>query len=154
SSGLEGGLILMAAGGIALAGIERFVNPRAPVSLGLGLGISLIAAAINGAVAVGLLRAGKKHSSIGREAEGQHLLTDVWTSVGVLAGLGLVILTGWQILDPLVALLVAGNILWTAFDLMRRSFNGLMDHALPADEQERLREAIRGLLGPDMDYHA
>lgn len=154
SSGLEGGLILVAAGGIAWAAVERLLNPFTPKELGVGLAISMVAAAINGAVAVVLLRAGKKYGSIVLEADGKHLLTDVWTSVAVLAGLGLVALTGWQALDPIIALLIAANILSTAVDLMRRSFNGLMDHALPADELERLREAIRTRLGPNMDYHA
>src|SRR5262245_26902988 len=117
SSGLEGGMILIAAGGIAWAAIERLIYPRAPQELGLGLAIALVAALINGAVAVVLLRAAKKHRSIVLEADGKHLLTDVWTSVAVLAGLGLVALTGWQALDPLIALLVAANILWTAADL-------------------------------------
>jgi cation diffusion facilitator family transporter len=154
SSGLEGGLILMAAGGIAWTAIDRLINPRPPVDIGVGLAISMAAAAINGAVAVVLLRAGKKYGSIVLEADGKHLLTDVWTSVAVLVGLSLVMLTDRPVFDPLVALIVAANILWTATDLMRRSFNGLMDHALPADEQALLREAIRQQLGPSMDFHA
>ncbi|MFO0846827.1 MAG: cation diffusion facilitator family transporter, partial [Gemmataceae bacterium] len=154
SSGLEGGLILVAAGGIAWAAVERLIHPRDVQELGVGLAISLVAALINGAVAVVLLRVGKQYGSIVLEADGKHLLTDVWTSVAVLGGLGLVWLTGWQPLDPLIALLIAANILWTAVDLMGRSFDGLMDRALPAIELERIREAIRGRLGPDMDYHA
>jgi cation diffusion facilitator family transporter len=154
SSGLEGGLILVAAAGIAWAAVERLLNPRAVQDLGVGLAISLVAALINGAVAIVLLRVGRRYGSIVLEADGKHLLTDVWTSVAVLAGLGLVALTGWQVLDPLIALGIAANILWTAFDLMRRSFDGLMDHSLPADELERIREAIRARLGPSMDYHA
>jgi cation diffusion facilitator family transporter len=154
SSGLEGGLILMAAGGIAWAAAERLLYPQEPVDLGLGMAISMVAAVVNGAVGVVLLRAGKKHGSIVLEADGKHLLTDVWTSVAVLAGLSLVVLTGRPIFDPLVALVVTANILWTAVDLMRRSFNGLMDHALPGDEQALLRDAIRAHLGPNMDFHA
>ncbi len=154
SSGFEGGLILVAAGGIAWAAIDRLIHPRPVEDLGLGLTISVVAAAINGAVALVLLRVGKQYGSIVLEADGKHLLTDVWTSVAVLAGLGLVALTGWMVLDPLIALLIAANILWTAIDLMRRSFNGLMDHALPADELSTIREIIRSQLGADMDYHA
>jgi cation diffusion facilitator family transporter len=154
SSGVEGGLILVAAVGIGWAAIERLIVPRELEALGVGLSISLVAALINGIVAVILLRVGKAHHSIVLEADGQHLLTDVWTSVGVVAGLGLVLLTGLTWLDPIVALIIAGNILWTAFDLMRRSFDGLMDHSLPSTEQALLREAIRGQLTPEMEYHA
>src|SRR5260370_1453525 len=94
------------------------------------------------------LRAPRRHGSIVLEADARHLLTDVWTSAAVLAALGLVWLTGWDVLDPVVALVVAANILWTAWDLVRRSFDGLMDHALPEREQEAVRAAIRGRLGP------
>lgn len=154
SSGLEGGLILVAAAGIGWAAIDRLLHPQPIHDLGIGLAISLAAAFINGAVALLLLYAAKLHRSIVLEADGKHLLTDVWTSVAVLAGLGLVNLTGWQILDPLLALAIAANILWTAVDLMRRSFDGLMDHALPPQEQQLLREAIRAHLSSNMDYHA
>ena len=118
------------------AGCSR---PQPLEPLGLGLALSLAAAVVNGGVGILLVRVGKRHGSIVLEADGKHLLTDVWTSAGVLAGLGLVALTGWEILDPLVALVMAANILWTGVGLMRRSFDGLMDAALPAAEQERLR---------------
>jgi cation diffusion facilitator family transporter len=154
SSGLEGGLILVAAGGIGWLAFNRLFGEAKLEPLGLGLIISSIAAGINGVVAWVLLRAGKKYGSLLLEADGKHLLTDVWTSVGVLLGLSLVELTGWKILDPILALLVAANILWTAFDLMRRSFDGLMDRALPATEVEKIREAIRLHVGPNMDHHA
>jgi cation diffusion facilitator family transporter len=120
SSGLEGGLILVAAGGIGWLALQRMFGEAKLEPLGPGLIISSVAAGINGLVAWVLLRAGKKHGSLLLEADGKHLLTDVWTSVGVLLGLVLVELTGWTILDPILALLVAANILWTAFDLMRR----------------------------------
>jgi cation diffusion facilitator family transporter len=154
SSGLEGGLILMAAIGIAWYAVKRLLVPEAPESLGLGMTLSLVAAAINGVVAVYLLRLGRRHQSIVLEADGKHLMTDVWTSAAVLAGLTLVWLTNWEPLDPLIALIVACNILWTAADLVRRSFNGLMDHALPVEEQQRLREAITSHLRPNMTFHA
>jgi cation diffusion facilitator family transporter len=154
SSGLEGGLILVAAGGIVWLALGRLFGDAKLEPLGLGLIISCAAACINGVVAWVLLRAGRKYGSLLLEADGKHLLTDVWTSVGVLAGLVLVALTGWEILDPLMALLVAANILWTAFDLMRRSFDGLMDRALPEAELEKVRQAIRTHVGPNMDYHA
>ena len=154
SSGLEGGLILAAALGIAWAGLERLAYPRPLGTLGLGLSLSCAAAAINGAVAWVLLRAGKRHRSIVLEADGQHLMTDVWTSAGIVAGLAVAALTGVQWLDPALALLVAAGILWTGLGLMRRSFDGLMDAALPEPDLARLREALRACLAPGMDFHA
>jgi cation diffusion facilitator family transporter len=154
SSGLEGGLILVAAVGIGWTAIARLLDPRPLETLGLGLAISTLAALINGGTALVLLRAGRKHRSIVLEADGKHLLTDVWTSAGVLAGLLLVWLTGWNWLDPVLALLVALNILWTAWGLVKRSFDGLMDHALPEQEMAALRGAIEARLGPDMAFHA
>jgi cation diffusion facilitator family transporter len=156
SSGLEGGLILVAALAIAYHAVSRLITPGPLQHLGPGLALSLVAALINGGVGLLLLRVGKKHNSIILEADGKHLLTDVWTSAGVLAALALIVVLGpaWDWLDPVIALVVSANILWTAFDLMRRSFNGLMDHALPEVEQALVRAAIEINLGPDMDYHA
>jgi cation diffusion facilitator family transporter len=154
SSGLEGVLILTAAALIAWYAVQRLVTGGKPEALGSGMAISLGAAAINGVVAQILLRYGRKHHSIVLEADGRHLMTDVWTSAAVLAGLSLVWATGWNALDPIIALLVAANIVWTAYDLIRRSFNGLMDHALPEVEQAAVREAIQTHLGPGMTFHA
>ena len=154
ASGLEGVLILVAALGIGWLAVSRMLTPQPLEPLGLGLALSVVAAAINGVVGMILLRAGKRHGSIVLEADGKHLLTDVWTSAGVVLGLGLVALTNLEILDPIVALVMAVNILWTGVDLIRRSFDGLMDHALPEAEQEQLRRAIEPLLGPHMAYHA
>lgn len=154
SSGLEGGLILAAAGGIAWLAVSRLLGTARLEPLGLGLAISCAAAAINGVVGLILVRTGRRYGSLLLEADGRHLLTDVWTSVGVLLGLGLVALTGWDVLDPIIALVVAANILWTGLDLVRRSFDGLMDKALPAAEVEKVRQAIRLHIGPNMDYHA
>jgi cation diffusion facilitator family transporter len=154
SSGLEGVLILVAAAAIAWYAVLRIITPEPLQPLGLGLTISLFASVINGLVAMVLLRAGRQLGSIVLEADGRHLLTDVWTSVAVLAGLGLVWLTDILLFDPLIALAVAANILWTGFDLIRRSFNGLMDHALPEEEQAAVRSAIERHLGPNMAYHA
>ncbi|MFO0879533.1 MAG: cation diffusion facilitator family transporter [Gemmataceae bacterium] len=154
SSGLEGGLILMAAAGIAYTALHRLVHPHPPEALGLGLSISLVAALINGVVATILLRAARQHHSIVLEADGHHLLTDVWTSVAVVFGLSLVALTGWPWLDPIIALLVAFLILWTALSLVRRSFHGLMDHALPPHELDLVRATIRQQLRPSTDFHA
>jgi cation diffusion facilitator family transporter len=159
SSGLEGVLILTAAGMIAWYAVQRLITGGKPEALGLGLMLSLAAAAINGVVAQILLRYGRKYQSIVLEADGRHLMTDVWTSVGVVAGLSLVWATeraGWALyqLDPIIALVIAANIVWTGYDLIRRSFNGLMDHALPEAEQAAVREAIETHLGPGMTFHA
>lgn len=154
SSGLEGVLIIVAAGAIAWYAVQRLFTPQALEPLGAGLTISLIASVINGVVAVVLLRAGRQYGSIVLEADGRHLLSDVWTSAAVLVGLSLVWLTGVQLLDSVIGLAVSANILWTGFDLIRRSFNGLMDHALPPQEQAAVRAAIERHLGPNMDYHA
>jgi cation diffusion facilitator family transporter len=154
SSGLEGMLIGVAAFSIAWVAVQRIRAPEPLESLGLGLLITLVAAAINGGVAILLLRVGRKYGSIVLEADGHHLMTDVWTSVVVVSGLGLVAVTGVQILDPLLALAMAANILRTAVKLVHRSFNGLMDHALPDAEQAAVRAAITGQLSPGMDFHA
>jgi cation diffusion facilitator family transporter len=154
SSGLEGGLIVVAAGGIAWVAVRRLVHPVALEPLGVGMALSLVAALLNAGVGVILVRVGKKHGSIILEADGKHLLSDVWSTAGVLAGLCLVALTGWEVIDPLLGLGVAGLVLWTAVDLIQRSFNGLMDRALPPEEVDLLRETIRSYLGPDMHFHA
>lgn len=154
SSGLEGVLIAVAAMAIGWYAIKRLMTPETLQPLGLGMSLGLGASFINGITAIVLLRAGRRHGSIVLEADGRHLLTDVWTSVAVLAGLLLVSLTGIYQFDPLIALAVAVNILWTGYDLIRRSFNGLMDHALPDEEQAAVRSAIEKHLGPNMDYHA
>jgi cation diffusion facilitator family transporter len=154
SSGTEGVLILATALGMAYYAARRMFVPEKLETLGLGMTLSLLAALLNGAVGLLLLRAGRHHHSIILEADGKHLLTDVWTSAGVLAALAVVALTDYQILDPLIALVVAANILRTGVDLMRRSFNGLMDHSLPEAEQVLVRAAIEANLSPDMDYHA
>ncbi|HXG11312.1 MAG TPA: cation diffusion facilitator family transporter [Gemmataceae bacterium] len=154
SSGLEGILILVAAGGIAWYAIHRLLVPEPLRSLDVGALVALAASFINFGAAQLLLRVGRKYGSIVLEADGRHLMTDVWTSVGVVAGLGLVWLTGIEVLDPILALVIAANIVWTGFDLVRRSFNGLMDHALPDEELARVRSAIESQLEPGMHYHA
>jgi cation diffusion facilitator family transporter len=154
SSGLEGGLILIAAVIIAWCAVARLITPQPPEQLGLGMFLSVLAAGVNGSVGLLLVSRGRKHHSIVLEADGLHLLTDVWTTAAVLVGLGLVWMTGASVFDPLTALLMAAGILWTGWSLMRRSFNGLMDHALPDQEQEVLRRAIESHLRQGMTYHA
>jgi cation diffusion facilitator family transporter len=154
SSGVEGLLIAAAGLGIIAYSAYRLFVPALPEALGVGMTINAAAAAVNGVVGYVLVRAGRRHESIVLEADGKHLLTDLYTSLGVLVGLALVWLTRWPALDALTAILVSGTILWTAFDLLRRSFNGLMDHALPLNEQGRVRETIQAHLGPRMAFHA
>jgi len=155
SSGLEGSLIIVAAGIIIWTSVRRLIWPVEELhKLDLGLILALVASAINLVVAQILLRVGRRYHSIILEADGQHLMSDVWTSVAVLVGLGLVWFTGWVWLDPIVAMLMAANILWTGFDLMRRSFEGLMDHSLPDPEVERIRSTIRGCLPEGTTFHA
>jgi cation diffusion facilitator family transporter len=155
ASGLEGILILAAAVGIVGYALVRLVA-REPYLEQLGVGTILIgvAALINLAVALILLRVGRKHRSIVLEADGKHLMTDVWASVAVILGLSMVSLTGVQALDPIVAILIALSFAWTGYDLVKRSFNGLMDHALPVEEQEAVRKAIAARLEPGMTFHA
>ena len=137
SAGVEGALIVLAAAGILYTAIPRLVEPRELAMPGFGIGLTVIASAINLAVAMLLVRAGRENHSITLEADGQHLLTDVWTSAGVIVGVGLVYATGWLRLDPLVALAVAVHVVWTGIALVRRSVAGLLDAAIPqADQQE------------------
>lgn len=154
SSGVEGGLILVAAVGIAVAAAERLVSPRPLEQVGLGLAVSLGASLINLFVARVLLKAGRRFRSITLEADARHLLTDVWTSAGVVAALAAVWLTGWQRLDPVIGLVVAGNIVVTGVRVVRESIDGLMDTALPADERERLQAAIGRYAAEGVQFHA
>jgi cation diffusion facilitator family transporter len=153
SSGLEGGLVFAAGGGTVYYAVARLIHPHELSDLGLGVLLAVAASAINLAVAVVLLRVGKRHGSIILEADGHHLMTDVLTSVGVVAGLGLVWLTQVWWLDPVIALLVGLHILVTGFKLVRRSFDGLMDRALPAAEQAVIRDAIAAALPPGTAFH-
>jgi len=134
ASGAEGALIVFAALSIAFAAAPRLAAPQPLDAPALGIALSLIATAVNLVVALRLVSVGRRLHSIALEADGHHLMTDVWTSVGVVAGVALVAATGWLILDPLIALAVAVHIVWTGFMLMRRSFAGLLDAAIPASE--------------------
>lgn len=134
SSGVEGSLILVAGIMIATAAVERLVHLRPLEQTTLGLILSLVASLVNFAVARVLLRAGQQYRSITLTANSRHLMTDVWTSVGVLAGVLAVTMTGWYWLDPVLALVVAAQIAFSAFKLLRQSVAGLMDAALPEVE--------------------
>jgi cation diffusion facilitator family transporter len=154
SSGLEGVLILVAAVGISWYAIVRFLSPQPLEEIGWGTSLATAGAIVNFAAAQVLLHVGRKTHSIVLEADGRHLMSDVWTSLGVVIALVLVHVTGWQVLDPIIALLVAAYIVGVAYDLILRSFNGLMDHALPEDEQAKVHAAIRPLLPEGVAYHA
>ena len=154
SSGLEGGLILVAAVSIAVAAVLRFISPKPLEAIGAGLIVSAVAAVINLAAALLLLRAGRAHNSITLEANARHLLTDVWTSVGVIVAVGLVALTNWLWLDPVVALLVAANIVWTGVGIVRRSISGLMDIALPAEDMRAVRKILKTYEQTGIQFHA
>lgn len=154
SSGVEGSLILVAAISIAVAAVMRLVTPKPLHELGMGLAVSVAASVVNLVVALMILRAGRQHNSITLEANARHLLTDVWTSVGVLGGVGAVALTGWQRLDPVVALLVAANIVWTGVGIVRRSIGGLMDKALGAVDVATVRKVLDGYVAGGVQFHA
>ena len=154
SSGVEGGLILVAAVSIAIAAVTRLITPKPLEAVGLGLLVSVAASIVNLVVALLILRAGRKHNSITLEANAHHLLTDVWTSVGVIAGVSLVALTNWLWLDPVVALLVAANIVWTGVGIVRRSISGLMDISLSAEDIAAVRQALKTYEQTGVQFHA
>jgi cation diffusion facilitator family transporter len=154
SSGVEGGLILIAAISIAVAAVDRLLHPRPLEQLGLGLTISVVASLVNFGVSVVLMRAAKQYDSITLRANAHHLMTDVWTSAGVLVGVGAVAVTGWLWLDPLVALAVAANIVWTGVRIVHASILGLMDTALPAAELAAITAVLDRYAGDEVRYHA
>jgi cation diffusion facilitator family transporter len=154
ASGAEGAMILAAAVGIGWAAITRLLEPQAIDAAPLGLALSGVASAVNGGVAWVLHRAGKRHGSITLEADAAHLATDVWTSLGVIAGVALVAVTGWQLLDPLLALAVATHIVWTGVKLLRRSALGLLDVALPADDMAAIRTVLDRWAEQGVVWHA
>jgi cation diffusion facilitator family transporter len=154
SSALEGILILVAALSIAIAATDRLLHPQPIEQVGIGLGLSLVATALNGGVAWTLLRASRRLRSITLRADAHHLLTDVWTSVGVVLGIGLVSITHWIILDPIVALLVAANIVWTGLRLLRETGSGLLDSAIPAEDQKAIALVLGEYQSEGVQFHA
>ncbi|MCX7960587.1 MAG: cation diffusion facilitator family transporter [Burkholderiales bacterium] len=155
ASGVEGALIVLAAAAIVWAALPRLFDPKPIAAPWLGIAINALASAINLGCGLLLVAAGRRLHSIALEADGHHLMTDVWTSVGVVAGVALVDLTGWAVLDPLVALAVAAHIVWIGVSLMRRSFRGLMDAAIPEAERaeiERIFAEYRRRYG--VEFHA
>lgn len=154
SSGFEGLLILAAALSIAWTAIGRLLDPQPLEAVGIGLAVSVVASLVNLLTARVLLAAGRAHHSITLEADAHHLMTDVWTSVGVILGVCAVALTGWLWLDPVLALLVAANIVWTGVQLLRRSAAGLMDAALPPEQRQAVEAVLATYQAQGLGFHA
>jgi cation diffusion facilitator family transporter len=154
SSGAEGGLIILAAAMIMWSAIPRLLHPQPLENVGIGLLVSVIASLINLVVSKILLAEGKKNNSITLEADGKHLMTDVWTSAGVLIGIGLVKLSGWLILDPIIALAVAANIIWSGYRLMHRSALGLIDTAIPMSERQEIDKIFSKYRDTGIEFHS
>jgi cation diffusion facilitator family transporter len=154
SSALEGVLILIAAISIVVAAIERLIHPQQIEQAGLGLGLALVASAINGGVAWILFRASRRLRSITLKADAYHLLTDVWTSVGVVIGIGLVSITGWNQLDPIVAIVVAANIVWAGVKMLQETGSGLLDTAIPTAERQEILLIMSEYESHGIQFHA
>ena len=154
ASGLEGTLILVAAVLIGIAAFERLLAPQPIERVGIGLVVSVAASAVNFGAARVLARAGRHYRSIALEADAKHLMTDVWTSAGVVVGVALVALTGWLWLDPAIALAVAAHIVWAGVRIVRRSAVGLLDHALPEDERRAIETVLDAFRARGIEFHA
>ncbi len=154
SSAFEGFLILIAAVAISYTAIERLLNPQPIEAVGIGLAVSVIASIINLTTSRILMGVGRKYKSITLEADAHHLLTDVWTSAGVILGVGLVWATGWLWLDPVIALLVAMNIVWTGWQLLQRSASGLMDVSIPVEEIRAIEGVLDSYRQQGLEFHA
>ena len=154
SSGVEGTLILLAAISIAYTAIERLMSPKPLEQIGVGLIISVAASLANLGVALILKKAGKQYHSISLTSNSHHLMTDVWTSGGVLVAVGAVALTGWQILDPVIAIVVALNIVWTGVGIIRRSVSGLMDGPVSTEDLKVIQDILEKYQKPEVQFHA
>lgn len=154
SSGIEGTLILVAALGIAYTGIERLFSPQPIEQAGVGIAVSMLASAVNFGVAVTLMRVGRQRGSITLQADAHHLMSDVWTSIGVAVGIILVALTGETRLDPIIAILVALNILRTGAKLLRQSFDGLMDTPIEPDGRQAIDSVLSVFDKQGIQFHA
>lgn len=153
SAAVEGGMIFVAALAIIVSAVDRFLHPQPLENVGIGLLISVVASLINGGVAIVLLRAGKEHRSLTLKADGKHLMTDVWTSAGVLVGVLMVKLTGWDRLDSIVAFAVGVNIVVAGFKLISESTRGLMDPTLPAEENAAIVAILLKHTTDDVMFH-
>jgi cation diffusion facilitator family transporter len=154
SSGVEGALITVAAVSIGIAALNRLLNPQPIEQPGLGLAVSIVASLINLGVAIVLRRAARRHRSIALEADSKHLMTDVITSAGVVVGVALAVMTGLTWIDPVVALIVAANIVFMGYQLLRASANGLLDMALPEGEMIKVRAVIDRYCADGIQFHA
>ncbi|MES2771090.1 MAG: cation diffusion facilitator family transporter [Pseudomonadota bacterium] len=154
SSGFEGLLICFAALAISVAAIERLLHPQEINQLGIGILISMVASVINFATARVLIRGARIYRSITLEASAKHLITDVWTTLGVIVAIAVFYVTGWLWVDPVIALIIAGNIFWAGFLLMRRSADGLMDCALPPKQHRAAVDVLERYRQQGIDYHA
>ena len=153
SAAVEGQMIFIAAVFIIYSAVDRLMHPQPLENVGVGLAVSIVASVVNGAVAFVLIRAGRQHRSLTLTADGKHLLTDVWTSVGVVAGVLLVAVTGLTVLDPIVALLVGANIIVTGWKLLWESGSGLMDAALPTEESRALADVLAQHTTSEVHFH-
>lgn len=154
SSGVEGALILVAALIIAGEAIPRLLHPQPLENVGAGLAFSISGAVINGVLAWFMLRAGKEQRSVTLQADARHLFTDVWTTAGVLVGVLLVTTTGWLVLDPIIAFLVAANIIWTGIRLLHETGLGLLDTALPKEDLEHINTILDSYRAQGIAFHA
>jgi cation diffusion facilitator family transporter len=154
SSAFEGLMIVFAALSIIWAAVDRLWNLQPLESVGIGLAVSVVASIVNLLVARILLKIGRDNHSIVLEADAHHLMTDVWTSVGVVVGVGLVWVTGWLWLDPVIAIAVALNIVWTGWQLMHRSAAGLMDVSLPEEKVAEIEAVLKSYREQGLDFHA
>lgn len=154
SAGAEGMMIFIAAAVIMYTAVQRFIHPRPIEDVGIGLLVSVLASVVNGLVAWVLLKNGRQRRSMTLIADGKHMLTDVWTSVGVLVGVGLVWLTGWQRLDPIVAFAVGVNILVTGAKLVGQSGTALLDVSLPKEDNEAIRDFLDAHSNDHVKFHA
>jgi len=154
SSAAEGSLILIAAFSIIRSAIARLIEPVPLENINTGLLFSLLASLVNLVVGLVLIKNGKKRKSLILEADGRHLMTDVWTSAGVIAGIVVVKFTGWVVIDPIIAILVALNIIYTGYKLISRSASGLMDAAIPDEDIQKVTAYLDSLKEQDIEYHS
>lgn len=154
SAAVEGMMIFAAAVVIMVTAVERFINPLPIANVGVGLAVSVVASVVNAAVAVVLLRAGRRHRSLTLTADGKHLMTDVWTSAGVVAGVLLVALTDVERLDPVIAFLVGVNIIWAGWKLIRESTEGLMDISMSKEDNGAIAEILARFVTREVHFHA